>query len=57
MKYKILVMEDIGKLNIREAEVPKPGKGELLVKVKNCNICTTDWQNWNGSTLVRQKPY
>ena len=48
MKYKVLVMEDIGKLNIRELDVPEPGKGEVLVKVKNCNICTTDWQNWNG---------
>ncbi|HIX66399.1 MAG TPA: alcohol dehydrogenase catalytic domain-containing protein [Candidatus Anaerotruncus excrementipullorum] len=57
MKYKILVMEDIGKLNIREAEVPKPGKGELLVKVKNCNICTTDWQNWNGSRGKTNKKF
>ncbi len=48
MKYKILVMEEIGQLNIREAEIPKPGKGEILVRIKNCNICTTDWQNWNG---------
>ena len=38
MKYKVLVMEDIGKLNIRELDVPEPGKGEVLVKVKNCNI-------------------
>ena len=48
MKYKILVMEEIGQLSIREAEVPVPKDDELLVKVKNCNICTTDWQNWNG---------
>lgn len=48
MKYKILVMEEIGKLAIREAEVPHPGKDQVLVKIMNCNICTTDWQNWNG---------
>ncbi|WP_040210401.1 zinc-dependent alcohol dehydrogenase [Clostridium polynesiense] len=48
MKYKILVMEEIGQLAIREAEVPKPDKGQVLVRIKNCNICTTDWQNWNG---------
>ena len=21
---------------------------EILVRIRNCNICTTDWQNWNG---------
>ena len=48
MKFKILVMEEIGQLALREAEIPKPGKGQVLVKIENCNICTTDWQNWNG---------
>ena len=48
MKYKTLVMEDIGKLNIRETELPEPGDNEILVRIRNCNICTTDWQNWNG---------
>ena len=48
MKYKTLVMEDIGILNIRENELPEPEKNEILVRIKNCNICTTDWQNWNG---------
>ena len=48
MKYRTLVMEDIGKLDIRETELPELEKNEILVRIKNCNICTTDWQNWNG---------
>lgn len=32
-----------------EKEVPKPEKGELVVKIRLCNICGSDMHGWAGS--------
>ncbi|HHY12275.1 MAG TPA: alcohol dehydrogenase catalytic domain-containing protein [Firmicutes bacterium] len=48
MKSKAAVMEGIGKMGIRELDIPEPGEGEVLVRNHKCNICTTDWQTWAG---------
>ena len=40
---KALVYQGIGKPSvIREVEIPKPGKGEMLVKVESAGICGSD---------------
>lgn len=47
-KMKLGVMEGIKQMNVREVDIPQPGNKEVLVKIHNCNICTTDWQTWAG---------
>lgn len=49
MKAKAAIMTGVRQMEVREFEVPEPGEGEVLVKIQNCNICTTDWQTWTGA--------
>lgn len=43
MKMRAAVFEGAGKpLAVREVDVPRPGPGQLLVKVKRCGICGSD---------------
>lgn len=49
MKAKAAVMTGVRQMEVREFEVPEPKEGEVLVKIQNCNICTTDWQTWTGA--------
>lgn len=43
MKMRAAVFEGAGKpLALREIDVPRPGPGQLLVKVHRCGICGTD---------------
>ena len=39
---KALVLEDIGKLEYCDVDMPKPAKGEVLVKVMAAGICGSD---------------
>ncbi len=39
---KALVLEDIGKLNIKNIDKPVPAAGEVLVKVEACGVCGSD---------------
>ena len=39
---KALVLEDIGKIVYKEIPTPKPGQGEVLLKIRNCGICSSD---------------
>ncbi len=47
-KMKVVIIEDVKKLAVREMEIPTVGAGEALVKIHQSNICTTDWQTWAG---------
>lgn len=40
---KALVLEDIGKLTYREVPTPTPRGGEVLLKIKACGICSSDF--------------
>ncbi|RFA97589.1 zinc-dependent alcohol dehydrogenase family protein [Pyrobaculum aerophilum] len=35
-------------LEIKDVEVPKVGKGEVLLQVLACGICRSDWHLWRG---------
>jgi len=48
LKSRTAVMEGIRNMAVREFDIPEPGEGEVLVKVYQCNVCTTDWQTWAG---------
>ena len=43
MKMKAAVFDVPGKpMEVRDVEVPQPGPGQLLIKVKRCGICGSD---------------
>lgn len=45
-----------GNMEIREAAVPKPAAGEVLIRVKACGICGSDLHIYNWDTQVAMKP-
>ncbi len=36
------------RIELRETEVPQPGAGEVLVRVRACGVCGTDLHSYNG---------
>ncbi|WP_434629389.1 alcohol dehydrogenase catalytic domain-containing protein [Thermoanaerobacterium thermosaccharolyticum] len=58
-KMKVVVIEDIKKTVVREMNIPKLNPNQVLVKIHQCNICTTDWQTWAGlrKSQGRQLPW
>ena len=45
------VLNEFGKpLDIREIPVPKPGPGELLIKLETCGVCHSDLDMRSGSS-------
>jgi L-iditol 2-dehydrogenase len=42
------VLDEIGKMPVREVPVPEPAEHEVLVKVKACGICQTDYSAYLG---------
>lgn len=43
------VMTEPGKIIFREAETPKPGSGQVLVKIKKIGICGSDIHVYHGT--------
>jgi len=42
------VLEDFDKLELKDVPEPQPGLGEVVVRVKSCGICATDWKAIRG---------
>ncbi len=42
------VLTDSDKLVLKDIATPKPGPGEVLVRVKSCGFCATDYKAING---------
>jgi len=54
---KAAVVTAFGKpLEIREIAVPKPGAGQLLVKIEACGVCHTDLHAAEGDWPVKPNP-
>ena len=41
---KAIVYEGVGKINLKDVENPKPKEDNVIVKVKSCAICGTDYK-------------
>jgi propanol-preferring alcohol dehydrogenase len=51
------VVREFGKpLAIEEAEVPRPGAGQVLVRIRACGVCHTDLHAAEGDWPVKPKP-
>lgn len=46
MKFGCLVKKGVAE--VRERDLPEVGDYEVLLDMKACNICTTDYQQWMG---------
>jgi propanol-preferring alcohol dehydrogenase len=54
---KAAVVREFGKpLAIAEVEVPRPGTGQVLVKIHACGVCHTDLHASEGDWPVKPKP-
>jgi L-iditol 2-dehydrogenase len=53
---KALVLEEYGRLEVREVEDPTPGPRDVLVRVRACGICGSDVHGLDGSTGRRLPP-
>jgi L-iditol 2-dehydrogenase len=58
-RMKVAVLEGIGKAAVRVMNIPETKRNQILVKIHNCNICTSDWQVWAGlrQALGREFPF
>ncbi len=45
------VLRALGDLRIEERPVPRPGAGEVLVRVAVCGVCGTDAVEWDRGLL------
>jgi len=45
---KAAVFNGAGNIEIQEIDVPEPGKGEALLKVRGCGVCGTDAHIYSG---------
>ncbi|MDC0713899.1 alcohol dehydrogenase AdhP [Stigmatella sp. ncwal1] len=54
---KAAVVREFGKpLRIEEVEVPRPGRGDILVKIQACGVCHTDLHAAEGDWPVKPNP-
>lgn len=53
---KALVLAEYKKLQLTEVEAPKPGTGEVLIRVGACGICGSDVHGYDGSSGRRIPP-
>lgn len=47
-KIRFGLLTEKGQAVVREREMPEIGSTQILVKQEACNICTTDYQQWQG---------
>jgi L-iditol 2-dehydrogenase len=55
-KMRAIVFTGPEKLEVRKLDVPKPGPGEVLIRVKVCNLCTTEQGRYLGTRPINY-PY
>ena len=53
---KSAVLTGTRQMSIQELEKPKPGKGEVLIRVKACGICGTDVHIFEGDKGAADNP-
>jgi L-iditol 2-dehydrogenase len=42
------VMTSPGKIEFKDIQEPKPGKGEVLIRIQRIGICGSDVHVWHG---------
>jgi len=44
-------------LELNRVPIPKPGRGEVLLRVLACGVCRSDWHLWSGDWNWRMQPH
>ena len=42
------ILKDFNQLTLEEVPTPEPGPGEVLVRIKSCGFCATDFKAIKG---------
>lgn len=50
------VLHDFGQLVLEEVPTPRPGPGQVVVRIKSCGICATDYKAFRGMRRNVQFP-
>jgi len=45
---KAVIIEKPGKVSVKEIQYPQQGKDEIVIQVKNCGVCATDFHIYKG---------
>lgn len=53
---KALLLSEYGRLDVVDVPMPRPGPGELLVRVEACGICGSDVHGYDGTSGRRIPP-
>ena len=53
MKNRVAVFRETGVVTIEETEVKDPEKGELLIKILACNLCTSEYGIYSGNRTAK----
>ena len=53
---KALVISDIGKAEFQEIDTPRPGAGEVLIKVRYAGLCGSDLNTFRGKNPLVNLP-
>jgi L-iditol 2-dehydrogenase len=53
---KALLLSEYGRLEMVEVPMPRPGDGEVLIRVEACGICGSDVHGYDGSSGRRIPP-
>jgi L-iditol 2-dehydrogenase len=53
---KALLLSEYNRLEITELPMPRPGNGEVLIRVEACGICGSDVHGYDGSSGRRIPP-
>lgn len=51
-KMKAVELVEPRRVRVREADVPRPGRGEVLVRVKACAVCTLERRLFTGERKI-----
>jgi len=49
---KAVIIEKPGEVSVKEIPYPKPGPGEITIKIKTCGVCATDYHIFSGEFLA-----
>jgi L-iditol 2-dehydrogenase len=55
-KIEQVLLSEIGKFEIIESELPDLGDDEVLISVKNCGICGSDFHAYTGEQPFMPPP-
>lgn len=52
-KMKAVELVEPRRVRVREEDIPRPGRGEVLVRVKACAVCTLERRLFTGDRSIR----